>query len=125
MESCAHRPLQEHQANKRRQAQPSATVKSAAVSAEASDNNVKLDISNIDPRAVDSMLANQLQNLSVQDREAVNEVSLQIIECASRSNAGSKALMNEALSHSRKCFCNATGNSWCAGVGAGRISRKD
>jgi hypothetical protein len=34
-----------------------------------------VDITKINPRAVDSMLANQLQNLSFQDREAVNEVS--------------------------------------------------
>lgn len=37
--------------------------------------NDTVDITNIDPRAVDAMLANELQQLSFQDREAVNEVS--------------------------------------------------
>jgi len=35
--------------------------------------NRTIDITNVDPRAVDAMLANELQQLSFQDREAVNE----------------------------------------------------
>jgi hypothetical protein len=42
--------------------------------AEESGENKLVDLHNIDPRAVDAMLARELQQLSFQDREAVNEV---------------------------------------------------
>jgi hypothetical protein len=38
------------------------------------EGNKMVDLRNIDPRAVDAMLARELQQLSFQDREAVTEV---------------------------------------------------
>jgi hypothetical protein len=38
-------------------------------------SNRRINIAHVDPHAVDVMLANELQQLSVQHREAVNEVS--------------------------------------------------
>ena len=48
----------------------------ASASADAMDTNEDdvVDITRIDPRAVDSMLAKEIQQLSFQEREAVSEV---------------------------------------------------
>jgi hypothetical protein len=49
---------------------------SLSQSLEYGGNNI-IDLRNIDPRAVDAMLARELHQLSFQDREAVNEVRRQ------------------------------------------------
>ena len=75
-ESSVKKPLIEQLANKRRQSSFSVVADPATdpAGSDPTDGEV-VDVTKIDPRAVDSMLANQMQNLSFQDRTAVIEVS--------------------------------------------------
>jgi hypothetical protein len=97
------------------------TAPSPTEEVEDAEHDTQVDITNIDPRAVDAMLAHELQKLSFQHREAVNEVSEHQEDGARVLVSQDASILIHTLSFSSVPFF-LVGNSWRSHPGSSRDS---